>query len=41
MLTMILDLHPHNVATQLPNIDSWTIEQIYSSFSEPDMVPIS
>lgn len=41
MLTIISDLHSHNVVTQLPNIDSWTIEQLYSSFGEPEQVPIT
>lgn len=41
MSNMIADLHPHNVVTQIPNIDSWTVEQLYSSFSEPELVPIT
>lgn len=36
-----LDLHPHNVVSQLPNIDSWTVEQIYEKFGQPQKEKMS
>ena len=35
------DLHTQNVATQIPNIDSWTEEKIYENFGEPEKSRIS
>lgn len=35
------DLHTHNVASQIPNIDSWTAEKIYENFGEPEKSEIS
>lgn len=35
------DIHTHNVASHLPNFDSWTTEQVYANFGEPEKEPIS
>lgn len=40
-VNLIADLYPRNVVTQLPNINSLTIEQLYSSFSKPELEPIT
>lgn len=34
------DIHTHNVASQIPNLDSWTAEKIYENFGEPERSPI-
>ena len=37
----ISDMHTHNVASQIPNIDYWTEEKIYETFGEPEKSQIS
>ena len=37
----ISDIHTHNVASQIPNIDSWTEKKIYENFGEPEKSWIS
>ncbi|KAL9100309.1 MAG: hypothetical protein Q9163_004308 [Psora crenata] len=33
------DLHLHNILFQIPNFDSWTVDEVYKKFGEPIQVP--
>lgn len=33
------DMHPNNILFQMPNFDSWTVDEIYKQFGEPVKVP--
>jgi len=37
----VLDLHDRNISFQLPNLDSWTPQQIYELFDEPSTNTVS
>ena len=33
-------MHTHNVASQIPSLDSWTAEKVYENSGEPEKNPI-
>ena len=37
----LLDMHTHDVASQIPNLDSWTVEKLYETLGEPEKNRIS
>lgn len=37
----LLDLHSHNVTSHLPNMNLWTVDQLYENLGKPERCPIS
>ena len=35
------DMHTHNIASQIPNLDSWTAEKVFKNLGEPEKNRIS
>lgn len=35
------DMHTHNIASQIPNLDSWTAEKVHENLGEPEKNRIS
>jgi len=40
-LTIYLDFHTKNIAFPLPDINSWSVDELYEAFGEPARVLLS